>query len=165
MEQGFKGYLEIVLRDQDFQGVYLGDSFLKALGESSLGLSIWTENQEALDPTKNQNQDLIEISVVGPFYFSDHDEKSFFTWLETIPCVKSFQDGIYDCKSESSTLVLRVSAQIDNISLRELVAIMKRYRLDMSMLRQFRTKDNEKWFAKKSSYWHDDVFRRDAIDD
>lgn len=85
----------------------------------------------------------------GPTYFSPLDEKMQFDWLASIPCVA-------DVSSDMQITLKRLPGDAD---LRELIAVLYRYRMDMTPLTAFKTNRNKKWFAEnKHAFWHAEVF-------
>lgn len=85
-----------------------------------------------------------------PFY-SYLDEKNFFRWLESIPAVKNVV-------GTSKGLELSIEMPIDEPNLRDLIAIMKRYSLDMKSLKTFCDSTNDAWFKNQTAYWYKSVF-------
>lgn len=84
-------------------------------------------------------------------YLSEGDEGVFFNWLESVDAVKN----VVGC---STGLELTLAEPVDDSSLRELIALMTRYGVDLKWLRSFVTKENEGWFASSKTYWHKSVF-------
>ncbi len=92
------------------------------------------------------------LIVRGPRYFSPGDEKAFFDWLQSIPCVSRVSGQVRDLH-----IVLK-RAPTDN-QLRELIALFYRYRMDIKVLAVFTTSGNALWFAKDEiKFWHKRVF-------
>ena len=91
---------------------------------------------------------MIKIDTATVRYFSYLDEKSFFEWAQSIPCVVSVDEGFLHIRSK------RISEQ----NLRDLIAIMYRYQLPMLQLQQFCTSRNEHWFKSNKSFWFESVF-------
>jgi len=91
---------------------------------------------------------MIKIDTSPIRYFSSLDEKSFFEWAQSIPCVASVDGGFLHIRSK------RISAQ----NLRDLIAIMYRYELPMSQLQQFCSSSNEQWFKSSNKFWFKSVF-------
>jgi hypothetical protein len=91
---------------------------------------------------------MIKIDTSPIRYFSQLDESSFFSWAEQMPCVKSVEDGFLQIRSK----------RLGERDLRDLIAIMYRYRMPMSQLQQFLSERNEHWFKSPAMYWHRDVF-------
>lgn len=72
-------------------------------------------------------------------YCSQIDEDQFFGWLEKIPAVKNFY-------GKGRCLYLEVPSELNETDLRELIAIFRRYKIDIKPLRQFLTQENKDWF-------------------
>jgi hypothetical protein len=81
-------------------------------------------------------------------YYSQLDEASFFEWVQKIPCVTSIAGGFVQVKS----------TRISESDLRDLIAIMFRYKLPMSQLQQFCSTTNAHWFKSRGAYWYKSVF-------
>jgi len=84
---------------------------------------------------------------------SPGDEKSFFDRLQALRCVVSVvgaPDGLHVLLSKPPT----------DLQLRELIALLYRYDLDMRPLAALRTERNAAWFSdRKKAFWHSSVFR------
>jgi hypothetical protein len=91
---------------------------------------------------------MIKIDTSPVRYWSYLDEKSFFEWAEEIPCIKSVEGGVFHIKSK----------RLSESDLRDLIAIMYRYKMPMEQLQQFCNTKNERWFKSPIMYWHKDVF-------
>jgi hypothetical protein len=92
---------------------------------------------------------MLRIDTAPVRYHSQLDEDAFFRWAQEIPCVKSIDGGFLHVRSKN------ISAS----DLRDLIAIMYRYKVPMTQLRQFCTAKNERWFKNKKMYWYRRVFR------
>ncbi|MFF7943445.1 hypothetical protein ACFZC5_27340 [Nocardia gamkensis] len=66
------------------------------------------------------------------WYYSRGDEAAFFSWLDKIPAVRSYE-------GELRTLYIKVDATSDDESVYELVSLFHRYHVEMSQLRVFDT--------------------------
>lgn len=91
---------------------------------------------------------MIKIDTCPVTYFSQLDEASFFKWAQQIPCVTSIDDLFLHVRSK----------RISETDLRDLIALMHRYRMPMAQLQQFLNERNEHWFKSPKMYWHQDVF-------
>jgi hypothetical protein len=89
----------------------------------------------------------------GPRYFAYGDEKAFFGWLESIPCVASVGGRLRD-------IHIKLKRQPGDSDLRELIALFSRYRMNMRRLAVYRTARNAHWFDDPKMYWHAKVFGR-----
>jgi hypothetical protein len=85
-------------------------------------------------------------------YGSPGDETAFYQWLQSIGCVRHVGGSGYDVHIDVKR------RRISNADLRELCAILFRYRMPMETLAVFRTPQNESWFAKPGAYWFEHVF-------
>jgi len=93
-----------------------------------------------------------DIVVPGPTYFSPGDEKAFFDWLLAISCVKSI-GGV------GRDLHIQLKRAPGNGDLRELIALLYRYRMDLTPLAALRSSRNADWFAgNPRAYWHKRMF-------
>lgn len=79
-------------------------------------------------------------------YYSQADEAAFFAWLQSIPDVTSVEG-----RGRELVIHLR-SKHISASSLRELIALYKRYEGDMSELGAFENESNSAWFKAPSAY-------------
>jgi uncharacterized protein YecE (DUF72 family) len=85
-------------------------------------------------------------------YYSKYDEDQFFGWLEKIPCVAG-------CRGEKVDLFIDLhDGEVDDKSLRELLALFNRYNVDMSQLAIFESSSNRQWFREPRAYWYTKVF-------
>jgi hypothetical protein len=93
-----------------------------------------------------------KLNVRGPRYFSPGDEKAFFDWLECIPCVEGVRGRLTD-------LHITLQRPPGDRQLRELIAVFRRYGMDMKALAVLKTNRNAVWFAEnKNAYWHAQMF-------
>lgn len=96
---------------------------------------------------------MIKIDTSPVRYYSQLDEKSFFEWAIEIPCVKSIDGGFLHIRS----------SRISERNLRDLIAIMYRYKLSMSQLQVFCNSSNEHWFKSEKSFWYKSVFKPKSL--
>lgn len=92
------------------------------------------------------------LSCRRVWFYSPGDELAFFTWLKSIEAVRKIEGS-------GDAILLHVSTKISDESLRELLAIFLRYRIDLPQLAQFETPKNRVWFAAPNRRWHKRVFR------
>jgi len=93
-----------------------------------------------------------ELIFRGPTYYSAGDEKAFFDWLYSIPAVEKVGGHSWDV----SVILKRQPSKSD---LRELIALLFRYRVEMKSLAALKTKRNAAWFAEnKEAFWYAHVF-------
>jgi len=85
-------------------------------------------------------------------FFSYRDEEHFFTWLESISAVQNVTRS-------ARGLDLKLSHEVDDASLLDLIALLTRYGLDRKCLRKLSTAKNQHWFKKSKKYWYRAVFK------
>ena len=91
---------------------------------------------------------MIKLDTSKIVYFSQLDEDHFFSWAQQIRCVKSIDGGYFHIQSK----------RISDSDLRNLIAIMRRYKMPMHGLRQFCNERNKKWFKNRDKIWYKQVF-------
>ena len=90
------------------------------------------------------------------WFYSQGDERAFFEFAQGIKGVKRI-GGV------GEEIHLHVAARLSAESLRDLLALFRRYEIELGPLRQFVTAANQKWFKAKNQYWHKAVFGRSPI--
>lgn len=86
-------------------------------------------------------------------YYSKNDEAAFFGWLKSIP-------GVTDVVGSGRELAIHLrSKRLAAVSLRELIALYRRYEGNMTELAQFANESNASWFLAPTAYWHKEVFK------
>ncbi len=99
------------------------------------------------------NKNKKPIICKSVLFYSQKDEAAFFEWIKKIDCI----DNISGAGNE---LYLHVASVIlHDYDLRELVALFKRYNINMKQLKIFLNEDNKKWFQNKTAYWYKKVFQ------
>lgn len=84
-------------------------------------------------------------------FYSQGDEAAFFSFAEGIPAVRKVE-GISD------SIVLHLRPPVSDNSLRDLLALLFRYKVDMRPLAELKTRENSDWFCDAEAYWHKKVF-------
>lgn len=84
-------------------------------------------------------------------FYSYLDEENFFRWLESIPAVTGVSRVGFN-------LEVSLKPTIDEPNLRDLIAILRRYGIDMKCLKAFANPNNEFWFRNPIAYWYKAVF-------
>ena len=88
----------------------------------------------------------------GVVFYHENDELIFLEWLSRIPCVECCDgDGRYG-------LIARLKRRPGKDDLRQLLAVFRRYGVDMRQLAKFETAKNRAWFCDPKMYWHKAVF-------
>lgn len=91
---------------------------------------------------------MARVDCSGVTFGSYLDEKHMFEWGSEI---RGFVEWDRD------TLVLR-SVRISDEALRDLIALLWRYKVPMKQLAQFESPRNVTWFRSPKTYWHKKVF-------
>ena len=90
------------------------------------------------------------------WYFSENDEAAFFEWLDKLPCVEK-----YEGRSDELKIYVNAAAA-DAGSVYELLALFRRYEIDMRQLRVFDREEFASWFRNRRAYWFKDIFEEEA---
>ncbi|MDY7540333.1 hypothetical protein QN372_04200 [Undibacterium sp. RTI2.1] len=80
-------------------------------------------------------------------YGSQIDEAAFFYWIDKIEGI--LWKGVHD-----SIHIDIPSNQIEDGTLRELLALFYRYKIDSQQLTQFINDSNRSWVLNKHAYWY-----------
>jgi hypothetical protein len=95
---------------------------------------------------------VIELEATAVQFFSAHDESGFFEWLKKLTCVKRSE-------GRGRTIYLSVElASVDEDALRELLALFRRYAVDMRQLAKLDRDEFADWFRDPNAYWFKQVF-------
>ena len=95
---------------------------------------------------------MVELQATSVRFYSQGDEAAFFGWLDKVPCVERYE-------GRGLTLYISVnSAAVDEDGLRELLALFRRYGVDMRQLAAFDRSEFADWFRSEQAYWHKEVF-------
>jgi hypothetical protein len=94
----------------------------------------------------------VELKAQRTRFFSQLDEEAFFAWLEKLPCVSKIE-------GKGDTVFIRVfESKVDEYALRELLALFRRYGVDMKQLAAFDKQQFAHWFRNRDAYWCESVF-------
>ncbi len=104
--------------------------------------------------SKKPAQDALVLTHMdtGVHFYHGNDERAFFEWLGRIPCVEKYE-GDYD-----RGLVVYLKRKPKKNELYELLAICRRYGVNMRQLAKFETARNRHWFCDPQKYWYSAVF-------
>ncbi|HEX2978137.1 MAG TPA: hypothetical protein VHO47_03395 [Candidatus Babeliales bacterium] len=70
-----------------------------------------------------------------------------------IKCIKSFEGA------RNELYLDLVDDKIEDLELRDIIALFRGYKVDMAQLKRFLTEDNKRWFFdNKRAYWYKKVF-------
>jgi len=92
-------------------------------------------SMKAVQPVTKRGRTMI---VRGPTYFAPGDEKAFFDWLLTIPCVA-------DVGGKARDLHISLKRSPSAKDMVELSALLLRYRMPIKVLEALKTSRNVKW--------------------
>ena len=84
-------------------------------------------------------------------YGSYNDERAFFEWLERIEGVERFEGVGRD-------LLIYVSQEIEELGLRDLVALFSRYGVDLAQIPKAFSVGEHPWLLKETAYWFRAMF-------
>lgn len=105
------------------------------------------------DKAQREKVDTTTLLCKDVKFCSYIDEYAFFKWIESIDCVDSFSQVNNELYLEIACLDLH------DDDLRELLALLHRYNIDMKQLSAFLNEDNKEWFyGEPKGYWHKKVF-------
>ena len=94
----------------------------------------------------------VEIQASDVGFFSKNDEAAFFEWLDKIACVEK-----YFGRLRTINIIIKNDA-LDEDSLRELLALFNRYKIDMKPLIKLDRPEFAAWFHNQKAYWYQAIF-------
>ena len=98
------------------------------------------------------NPPIVRLQITEAVYFSAGDEDAFFKWLGSLPCVVGLQGQL-------RTLNVDIDAsRVDEMCLRELLALFHRYGIALKALAVFDCEEFAPWFRLPHAYWYQEVF-------
>jgi hypothetical protein len=95
---------------------------------------------------------MIKLVCKEVIFYSQNDELNFFNWISKIKSISKWEGLGWEID------LYLPRRRISDKSLRDLIALFYRYKIDMIQLQQFMNSRNEKWFLDKKSFWHKKVF-------
>lgn len=98
--------------------------------------------------THNSCVTLVATSVK---YRSANDERSFFEWIERI-------HGVEGVKGIGRELHVEVRTDIDEIDLRDIIALFFRYGVDLTQIPRAFSVEKYPWLVKEGMYWFSAMF-------
>jgi hypothetical protein len=88
-------------------------------------------------------------------FFSPEDEAAFFNWASRIV-------GVSGVRGEDRSIVIELGeASPSEDTLRELLALSRRYQVPAKQLARFLSDENASWFRDPRAYWYAEVFGHD----
>ncbi len=100
----------------------------------------------------NESLATVELQATGVRFFSQGDEEAFFSWLGKLAAVER-----YEGRGLTLFIMVNISA-VDEDGLRELLALFRRYGVELKQLAVFDRSEFADWFRSENSYWHEEVF-------
>lgn len=88
------------------------------------------------------------LIVREPRYLSYLDEKSFYSWLESIEGVAGVQGCVQGLRVDL------VDVKVGRSCLSDLIALFVRYSMDVRFLSDVIEYEDKEWFSDPSAYWH-----------
>jgi len=77
------------------------------------------------------------ITCKSVFFYSMNDEAMFFEWIKRISCIKSFEGA------RDELYLDLVDRELTYDDIKDLIALLYRYKIDMKQLAVLRTPNNE----------------------
>lgn len=94
----------------------------------------------------------VELQATGVRFFSQGDEAAFFGWLKSLQFVEHVEGS-------GRTVYIKInSPAVDEDGLRELLALFRRYGVELAQLVAFDREEFAEWFRRADAYWHKDIF-------
>lgn len=90
-------------------------------------------------------------------WFSALDETHFFSWLESIDMIGKVT-RVARGGNQGTGLELTFRKKPDEGGIRDLIALMSRYNLDMHCLEVMCTPEHEVWLKDSRMYWFEGIF-------
>jgi len=115
-------------------------------------VSRWWRDQQFILEANAVTDEQVVLIAKRVWYYSENDEAAFFEWLDKLTCVEKYE-------GELDVLNIHVDqGRLDAGSLYELLALFRRYSIDMKQLRVFDKDKFASWFRNPKSYWFKEVF-------
>jgi hypothetical protein len=93
----------------------------------------------------------MRIVIDGPVFHGQSDEDHFFEWMSELP---SFEKVV----GVGTQLQVYLREPVDDDTVLGLVVLCDRWRIDMTPLRQLRTKANESWFGASTRWFSNQLW-------
>ena len=106
---------------------------------------------DMIDKSGAESLSLFNVDT-GISFGHPNDERAFFEWLDRIPCVAGYAG------KGSLGLVVRLKSTPSDDELQEIIALCRRFGVDMCQLAKFETAENRAWLRDPGKYWHQAVF-------
>lgn len=103
------------------------------------------------------SEKVIQLEARSVRFFSPHDEAAFFEWLGKVRCVKKIEGR------DASLFVSVDLPAVDELALRELLSLFRRYNVDMRQLARLDRDEFAEWFHESNAYWYKGVFGQGPV--
>jgi hypothetical protein len=84
-------------------------------------------------------------------FYSPGDELAFFDFARRIK-------GTREIGGVADEIHIHVAARLSDKSLRDILGLFQRYKIEMRQLRQFETVKNSKWFRDERKFWFKKIY-------
>lgn len=91
---------------------------------------------------------MLKIDTTPCVFYSALDEAHLFSWLSELPFVKSTDLGQITIED----------GDLSEQDIRDLIAVLYRYKIPMTELQALCTPANAAWFKDPGIYWHREIF-------
>ena len=85
-------------------------------------------------------------------FYSAGDERAFFEFAGSIKGIRKI-DGV------GEEIRILVSSRLSDESLRDILGLFQRYKIEMQQLSQFLTPKNREWFRNERKFWFRKIFK------
>ena len=84
-------------------------------------------------------------------FYSKGDEFAFFEFAKRIKGVRKIE-GVGD------EIQILISARLSDASLRDILGLFQRYKIEMRTLKQFETVKNSEWLRDRRKFWFKKIY-------
>ncbi|MFC4259034.1 hypothetical protein ACFOZ5_08345 [Marinobacter lacisalsi] len=85
-------------------------------------------------------------------FYSYLDEENFFKWMQSIPAVNLIE------REGHHLVITLIDQDIEEMDLRDLIAVFARYQIDMGDLKKFADTEHGEWINNPDAYWYCSIF-------
>lgn len=84
-------------------------------------------------------------------FYSQGDERAFFESAKSIK-------GVRKIGGAGDEIHISVASRLSDASLRDILGLFRRYKIEMRQLSQFLTPRNSEWFRDERTFWFQKIF-------
>lgn len=141
-------YLRVKVYEDDF---YIEADLLARLGAIGVGVSVWFK--PPVEVAWKEPAHATTITISEPIFFNCQlDEDHFFRWLQEI-------EGVQEVRGRSTDLIVYLSVpELAKLALIDLIGLLQRYDVPMSILRTQLTPANKNWLKSSQKYWYQGIY-------